>query len=169
MVIVITGPAGAGKTTVGKRLADALGWAFHDADDFHPPGSVTRMSAGLPLTSADRLPWLSALRDLVGRLVREGLPAVLACSALKEEYRRLLLPPDAEPGEVRFVYLRASRALLARRLATRGGHFFPMELLASQFDDLEEPAGNEPAPVLVLDAEAPVERLVREIRLAADV
>lgn len=164
MVIVITGPAGAGKSTVGARLADALGWDFHDADDLHAPASVARMREGLPLRDAERGPWLAAVARLVADHVRAGTSAVIACSALKRAYRRALLPADAVRGDVRFVYLRASPGLLAARLAVRWRHFFPADLLVSQLADLEEPDDDEAVPVLSVDADMPIERLVREIR-----
>src|SRR5690349_3062900 len=103
-VIVVMGVAGAGKTLVGSTLARALGWTFYDADDFHSPGNVAKMHRGIGLTDADRRPWLATLRDLIERVIRDGRNAVLACSALKEAYRKTLTPGDAPPGTVRFVY-----------------------------------------------------------------
>jgi gluconokinase len=166
MVVVIMGPAGAGKSTVGARLAKTLGWDFHDADDLHRPDNVARMRAGLPLRDAERGPWLAAVARLIADHVRGGTPVVLACSALKRAYRRALMPADAAPGDVRFVYLRASPGLLAARLAERRRHFFPADLLVSQLADLEEPGDDEAVPVLSVDADAPIGRLVREIRRA---
>ncbi len=165
MVIVVMGPAGAGKTTVGVALAAALGWPFHDGDDYHPPANVARMHAGLPLGDAERAPWLAALGALVARCVAGGASIVLACSALKREYRRVLVPEGAAAGAVRFVYLHAAPAVLAARLAARPGHFFAPALLDSQLAALEEPAGrDEPAPALTVDADAPPDRLVGTIR-----
>src|SRR5688500_3541074 len=157
------GPSGAGKSTVGRRLADALGWPLHDGDDYHPPENVARMRAGVPLTDADRAPWLAALAALIAGAAAEGRPLLLACSALKRAYRAALVPAGAA-GDVRFVYLHASPALLAERLAARRGHFFDPRLLASQLAALEEPGGDEAAPVLVLDASADPDALVAEIR-----
>jgi gluconokinase len=164
MVVVIMGPAGAGKSTVGARLANVLGWEFHDGDDLHPPASVARMREGLPLRGEERGPWLAAVAHLIANHVRAGTHAVVACSALKRAYRRALLPTVGAPGDVRFVYLRVSPALLAARLAERRRHFFPADLLVSQLADLEEPGDDEAVPVLTVDADAPVEHLVREIR-----
>jgi gluconokinase len=124
MVIVVMGPSGSGKTTVGTRLAAELGWPFHDGDDFHPPENVARMRAGLALGDPERAPWLAALGALVARTVAAGRSAVLACSALRQGYRRTLaagVPEAARPAAVRFVYLRADEALLAERLARRPG------------------------------------------------
>ena len=162
MIVVVMGPAGAGKTTVGQALAAALGWPFHDADDFHPAANVARMAAGVALTDDDRAPWLAALAALVARYAAEGASAVLACSALRHAYRDQLVA--AAPAAVRLVYLRAAPALLAERLAGRRGHYFGAGLLASQLAALEEPDAHEGAPVLVLDAAAPVERLVARVR-----
>ncbi|HEU4630866.1 MAG TPA: gluconokinase [Gemmatimonadaceae bacterium] len=168
LVIVVMGVAGAGKTTVGQRLAAALGWPFVDADDVHPPANVARMRAGLPLTDADRAPWLDALARLVAEAVAERRALVLACSALTRAYRRRLVPPGTA-GAVRFVHLHATPALLAERLAGRPGHFFPPALLESQLDTLETPGAGEPAPVLTLDAAASPDALVAEIRAALGV
>jgi len=166
MVIVVMGPSGSGKTTVGVRLAAALGWPFYEGDDFHPPANVARMQAGIPLSDAERAPWLAALAAVIARCVAEGAPGVLACSALRRDYRRALVPPDAPAGAVRFVYLHAEPALLAARLAGRPGHFFAPALLPSQLAALEEPGAGEPAPVLTLDATRTPDALVRVVRAA---
>ena len=136
MVIVLMGVTGCGKTTVGKLLADQLGWQFYDADDFHPPENVEKMRSGIPLDDTDRVPWLQALSDLIHQSEGEGADFVLACSALKHDYRKLLrvgLKP------VRFVYLRGTAELIRERLEARRGHYMNPKLLRSQFDTLEEP------------------------------
>jgi gluconokinase len=165
-VIVVMGPAGAGKTTVGRALADALGRHFYDADDFHDPANVARMRRGEALTDADRAPWLAALSGVIAREIgdvsRGGPGAVLACSALRRAYREALMPRSAPPGAVRFVYLRAGPGTLEARLSTRRGHFAPPALLASQLATLEEPDTSEHA--LVVDAEQSVDRVVAEVR-----
>ncbi len=155
MVILMTGVAGAGKTTVGVALAAALGWRFVEGDAFHPPENVRRMHAGIALTDADRAPWLAALGARIEALLEEGASAVVACSALREAYRRALHADDAR---VRLVYLRITPVLAAARLAGRRGHFFPASLVSSQFEALEEPVG-----ALVLDASRPVAMLVDEV------
>jgi carbohydrate kinase (thermoresistant glucokinase family) len=168
MVLIVMGPAGAGKTTVGRHLAAALGWAFHDGDDFHPPVNVARMQAGLPLEEADRVPWLAALAALVADTVARGRRVVLACSALRRAYRHMLVagvPGPVRAAAVRVVYLDADPALLAERLTRRGGHFFAAALLPSQLAALEEPEeGDEPVPVIRVDAANDPDRLVGTIR-----
>src|SRR5579883_3513106 len=129
MVILVMGVAGAGKTTVGRLLAQRLGFRFADADDLHPPENVARMRAGLPLREEDRAPWLAALRRLIDGWLEHGEDAVLACSALRASHRRQL--GAGRPG-VRLVFLHAPPALLAARLAARKGHFAGPALLESQ-------------------------------------
>jgi gluconokinase len=137
MVVILMGVAGSGKTTVGEVLAQRLGWRFYDGDDFHSARNRDKMRRGEPLTEEDREPWLEALRELITRCEREGENAVLACSALKRAYREEL---TGGSREVRLVYLKGPRDLIARRLAARHGHFFDPALLQSQFDALEEPS-----------------------------
>lgn len=149
------GVAGSGKTTVGRRLAEVLGWRFVDADDVHPAANVAKMARGEPLTDRDREPWLARLRDVVAEAREHAEPLVLACSALKARHRRRLGLP---PGQSFLVYLRGSPELVAERLRRRSGHFAGSELLASQFEALEEPRN-----ALVLDIEEPVETLVERI------
>lgn len=156
MVILVMGVAGSGKTTVGGRLARELGWAFHDGDDFHPPANVEKMRSGVPLTDADRLPWLTELRRVIDRCLAAGEDAVIACSALKDSYRRLL--GAGRPG-VALVYLRGGAGLIERRLAARQGHFMPPRLLESQLAALEEPA-----EALALDAALDPASLVASVR-----
>jgi gluconokinase len=138
-VIVVMGVAGAGKTLVGKTLARAIGWAFYDADDFHSRANIEKMSRGEPLTDDDRRPWLAAMRVTIAGVIERADHGVLACSALKEWYRRALVPEDAPPGAVRFVYLDVPASVLHDRLARRTGHFAPPELLPSQLKTLEPP------------------------------
>jgi gluconokinase len=136
MIIVVMGVTGAGKTTIGRLLAHTLGWTFVDGDEFHPLANVEKMRAGIPLTDADRQPWLDALRQAISSAIAQNNNIVLACSALKQRYRRhLQIAP-----EVRLVYLKGSYELIAGRLRDRHGHFATAALLASQFSDLEEPS-----------------------------
>jgi len=130
------GVAGSGKTTVGTRLASALGWEFADADDFHSPENVARMAAGIPLTDEDRGPWLHDLQTLVRQFELSGRNLVLACSALRASYRDLLCSASSQPA---IVYLKADRSLIFERVSQRRDHYMPSSLIESQFEDLEEP------------------------------
>lgn len=136
MVVILMGVSGAGKTTVGQLLARTLRWAFLDADSLHPDRNKDKMARGIPLSDADRRPWLRAVREWVHRFLSEGHNAVIACSALKQSYREEIV---VDPARVKIVYLHGSQALITQRLQARTGHFMPSELLRSQFDALEEP------------------------------
>jgi gluconokinase len=136
MVIIVMGVAGVGKTTIGRRLAEGLGWRFLEGDDFHPATNVVKMAAGVALTDEDRAPWLARLRGLIAEALAQGEDVVLTCSALKQRYRQLL---TVEPTRMRWVYLWAQPALIASRLAQRTGHFMPLSLLESQLATLEAP------------------------------
>jgi gluconokinase len=136
MIVVVAGVAGSGKTTVGQLLAARLNCLFADGDSFHPPANVAKMRAGLPLTDADRLPWLAAMTSWMDDVIASGQSAVLASSALKRRYRDELL---GGREQAQMVFLQISLAQCEVRLATRTGHFFHEPLLASQFDALELP------------------------------
>lgn len=133
------GVSGAGKTEIGRALSAAIGWPFHDADEYHSPANIAKMHRGEALTDADRAPWLARLHDLVTDAVASGQHIVLACSALKEAYRETLRPDGVAPDEVRYVYLDVPREVLEERLRMRHGHFAPPELLDSQLATLEKP------------------------------
>lgn len=137
-VVVVMGVSGAGKTTVGRLLAERLGWEFADADDHHPPANVAKMTSGQPLDDADRAPWLRALHDLAATKLAHDQSLVLACSALKSGYRDVIAA--GEP-RIRFVYLHGSFELIQERLRERSDHYMPPALLHSQFEALEEPEG----------------------------
>jgi gluconokinase len=158
MVIVIMGVSGAGKTTVGHALAVELGWPFVEGDEAHPAANVAKMHAGVPLTDADRAPWLAALHAVVARAIERREHTVMTCSALKARYREQL---RGRLRTVRFVYLRVAPPLLERRLAERRSHFFNPALLRSQLEALEEPDDLE---ALVVDGAAPPERILGTIR-----
>ena len=155
MVIVMSGPAGAGKTTAGRALAAALGWSFADADDLHSPASIDKMSRGVPLDDADRGPWLERVRELILRFVADRRGAVVACSALRERYRHDL---SGGSPDVRFVLLAADRALLEERLDARRGHFAGRAILDRQLAELEPPGD-----ALVVSSAQPVAAIVRQI------
>ncbi len=165
-VIVLMGPAGAGKSTVGRSLVDALGWRFVDADAFHSPENRERLARGEALSDADRAPWIAALRREAEVALTREEPMVLACSALRRAYREALFP-EVVRQPVCIVYLRVSAAELTRRLRTRVGHFAPVDLLDSQLATLEEPESDE--GVITLDGERPVRELVHQIRRACGV
>lgn len=150
------GVAASGKTTVGSLLAERLGWPFFDADHFHPESNLSKMRGGMALSDADRLPWLERLRELIADCLGRNRSAVLACSALKESYRRTLAGDDPR---VRFVYLQATPEVLAQRLEQRTGHFFTRTLLDSQLSTLEAPAD-----AIIVDASRTPEEIVREVR-----
>jgi len=135
VIVVVFGVSGAGKTTVGKLLAEELGWRFLEADDFHPRSNVEKMRNGRPLTDEDRRPWLAMLRDQITHSIAAKGHAVLACSALKRTYRERLRVND----DVKFVFLHGDSALIEKQLRSRRGHFMDPALLMSQFTDLEEP------------------------------
>jgi gluconokinase len=139
---VVMGVAGSGKSTIGAALARALGVDFVEGDEYHPAENVERMSRGIPLTDDDRAGWLRALAMRIREAKDAGTGLVLTCSALKRSYRDVL---RAEAGELRFVYLRGPRGLIAERLASRRGHFMPASLLDSQLATLQEPSADEGA------------------------
>ena len=156
MVIVLMGVSGVGKTTVGERLAADLDWPFYEGDDFHPRSNLDKMDRGIPLTDADRAPWLDRLRSLIERHLQAGEPAILTCSALKAAYRDRLKQGDEA---VRFVYLQAGADQIRARMEARSDHYMPVDLLASQFETLEEPTD-----ALTVDASAPPAAVVERIR-----
>ncbi len=147
MIVVLMGVCGCGKTSVGEALAQAMGWPFLDADDFHPQANVAKMRAAIALTDDDRRPWLERLADEMAAINGRGAHAVLACSALRQAYRDRL----ARAGDVRFVHLKGDRATIESRLVVRSGHYMPASLLDSQFATLEEPAD-----ATVVDIRAPI-------------
>jgi carbohydrate kinase (thermoresistant glucokinase family) len=147
-VLILIGVSGSGKTTIGKLLAERLGAAFADADDFHSPANKAKMHAGIPLDDADRKPWLAAIAAQIDRWRAAGQRGIVTCSALKRAYRATLV---AGRPDVEIVYLKGDKDLIARRLAGRHGHFMPASLLDSQFATLEEPTPDEGALVVDID------------------
>jgi gluconokinase len=158
VIVIIFGVSGAGKTTIGKLLAQELGWRFYEADDFHPGANIGKMRQGIPLTDKDRWPWLKSLREQITHSLAAKENAVLACSALKRAYRELLCVND----DVKFVFLRGDYALIERQLRGRHGHFMNPALLQSQFADLEEPESREDA--MTIDLGRTPEELVEQIK-----
>jgi gluconokinase len=146
------GVSGSGKTTVGTALADALGVEYAEADKFHSPENIAKMSAGTPLTDEDRWPWLRSIAEWIREHEETG--GVVTSSALKREYRDLL----RTGGDTWFLHLNGSHELIAGRLASREGHFMPASLLDSQLATLEPLGSDEPG--LVVDAAAPADELV---------
>jgi gluconokinase len=155
LVIVLMGVSGSGKTTVGEKLAAALGWSFRDADDVHPPANVEKMREGHPLSDADRAPWLAAIHDHIAKTLERGENGIVTCSALKESYRREII---TDPVRVKLFFLRGDYDLLKVRMEERPGHFMKAGMLRSQFATLEPPR-----EALTLDTSRPVDELVAEI------
>ena len=153
--LVVMGVSGCGKTSVGRQLAQALGHAFVEGDELHPPGNVTRMAAGTPLTDADRAGWLAEIGHRLGQARADDQGLVVSCSALKRSYRDGLRA--ACPGVV-FVHLQGSADLLRQRMHTRSGHYMPPSLLDSQLATLEPPAADEAA--ITLDVRPPTAQVV---------
>ncbi|HZP76423.1 MAG TPA: gluconokinase [Pseudolabrys sp.] len=161
IVAVVMGVSGSGKTTVAAMLAGRLHWRFEEGDSLHSPENVAKMRSGIPLTDEDREPWLQAIAAVIRAWIAEGQSGVVACSALKRAYRRILIGDN--PG-VRLIYLKGSRELVHQRLAARQGHFMPVQLLDSQFATLEEPGPDE-SPIVVPIEHRPDE-IVTEIAAA---
>jgi gluconokinase len=158
LIIILMGVSGSGKSLIGQMLAQAVRWPFYDADDFHPAANIAKMKQGQPLTDQDRAPWLAALRSLIDELLADGRSAVLACSALKQQYRDTLA---GDRLNIHFVYLKTDYETIDQRLRRRQDHFMSADLLASQLATLEEPAD-----ALTIDAAQPPAEIVRQIRLA---
>jgi gluconokinase len=155
VIVVLMGVCGSGKTKVGRALAESLGWPFYDADDYHPPANVAKMTAGVPLSDDDRWPWLDRIVEELAHAGADDGNAVLACSALRQTYRDRI----ARAGNVRFVFLKGDLATIAARLATRSHKYMPASLLPSQLATLEEPAD-----ALVVDIRADIQAKIATIR-----
>jgi gluconokinase len=149
------GVAGSGKTTLGKALAERLGWDFFDADNFHSAENIAKMTAGIPLSDSDRAPWLAALHNQLTSTLGAGRHPILACSALKEKYRFQLLDGV---DNIAVLYLKGSYELVRSRMAAREGHYMKPAMLQSQFETLEEPRN-----ALVLDIAMPLEKMLDTI------
>ena len=154
MIVLVMGTTGSGKTTVGQMLAKRLGWLFLDADDFHSASNKEKMHRGIPLTDADRMPWLASMHDYLAKAYEENRSVVLGCSALKRSYRQML----REKLSVEVVYLKGSYEVIDAHLRERQGHFADDKILAAQFADLEEP--ND---AIVVDVQLQPEQIVEEI------
>jgi gluconokinase len=145
IIVVVMGVSGSGKSTVAALLAAALGCQFQEGDDMHPPENVEKMRSGIPLTDADRMPWLRKIGGEIDGWRARGECGVLTCSALKRSYRDIII---GDRRDVVLVYLKGSRDLIHRRMAARHGHYMPIALLDSQFATLEEPTPDE-HPIIV--------------------
>lgn len=152
--LVVMGVSGCGKSSVGEALAARLGIPYHDGDDLHPAENVERMRAGIPLTDADRWPWL----DRVAEVLQQAVPVIVGCSALKRAYRDRIRARAG--GPVVFVHLAGSREVIAARMAARHGHYMPVTLLDSQFAALEPPEAEEAVTVGI---DQPLPDLVRTV------
>ncbi|HXZ15845.1 MAG TPA: gluconokinase [Roseiarcus sp.] len=163
--VVLMGVSGSGKSMIGRLVVERLGWTMAEGDELHPPENVEKMRRGIPLTDADRWPWLDRIGDLLKAWADEGRSGLVTCSALKRAYRERLL--KARP-DLRFVYLKGSEALIAGRVAARHHEYMPASLLKSQFATLEEPQPSEPVIVVDADAtpEAEVEAIVEALKRA---
>ena len=166
-VLIVCGVSGSGKTTIGTLLAQRLGYVYAEADSFHPPANVAKMAAGHPLDDADRAPWLSAIGKFIDETTTARRPAVVTCSALKHAYRDQL---RAGRPNVRLIFLDVAPEIVNERLQARHGHFFPPDLLASQYRDLEAPDPTEHVlrvPVTSPDTQpdAVVDRILADLNL----
>jgi len=161
VILVLFGVSGSGKTTIGRLLAQELDWNFYDADDFHPTSNVEKMRQGLPLAEADRWPWLERLRELLTQGIARKEELILACSALKEEYRKYLHIND----EIKWIFLKGEYQLIADRIQDRRGHFMNPNLLRDQFEVLEEPRGNAVVIDIAADPTTIVERIRNKLRI----
>jgi ribose 5-phosphate isomerase A len=157
-ILVIMGVSGAGKSTVAQELSVRLGWPFKEGDTLHPEVNVAKMHAGIPLTDADRHPWLDRVAAWIDDQRNRKQPGIITCSALKRSYRQIVV---GDRPEVRLVYLRGGRDLIAKHLAGRDGHFMPPRLLQSQIDSLEEPSADEEP--LIVDVGRPASEIAEEI------
>ncbi|WP_434712101.1 gluconokinase [Rhizobium sp. YTUHZ045] len=144
--IIVMGVSGCGKSSVGEKLAEALHLHFVEGDALHPASNVEKMSKGIPLTDEDRMPWLDLIGKRMQASLEKGEGIIVSCSALKRIYRDRLR--TAAGGNLLFVYLEGSKALLTKRMGERRGHFMPVSLLESQLATLEVPTG-EPGVVTV--------------------
>jgi gluconokinase len=160
MIVVVAGVAGSGKTTVGQLLARRLGWQFADGDAFHPAANIAKMRAGLPLTDADRQPWLAAISAWMDDIIASSQSAVLACSALKRSFRSELV---GRRDQSALVFLTITRAQDEARLHARTGHFFHEPLMASQFAALEPPSPDEPRVYPIPTGTGPPGQVVSQI------
>jgi len=158
--VVLMGVAGSGKTAVGMQVARKLDWIFLDADDFHPPANIEKMKHGIPLNDQDRAPWLQRLHDELQHQMADRHSVILACSALKESYRDVLRDEVTPPT---FVYLDVDLETIRDRLQHRSAHFFPKELMESQFAALEKPKD-----AIIIDARQPLEAVVDHVLLALE-
>ncbi len=177
MIIIVMGVSGSGKTTIGKLLADSLKWEFSDADTFHSPENVEKMRCGIPLSEADRMPWLQDLQTAIKQWLQENKSVVLACSALKDSYRQFLLldsdrstnakgdsSANAKGERIKLVYLKGSYELIQARLQERSNHYMNEKLLGSQFNTLEEPLDT-----ISMDVAQPPQIIVQNIRTALEI
>mgnify|MGYP001791843551 FL=1 len=155
MIILVMGVSGSGKTTIGEKLAESLGYKFADADDFHPQENIDKMRNGIALSDKDRLPWLQKMQDVIKQHLLENTNIVITCSALKASYRQMLL---INQESVKLVYLKGSFELIHKRLKERLNHFMSEKLLKSQFEILEEPL-----EAIKVDISRPLEDIVQEI------
>ena len=158
IILIVMGVSGSGKTTVAALLAGRLNWQFQEGDALHSPANVDKMHRAIPLTDADRLPWLDSIAALVDRWSAEGVSGIITCSALKRAYRARI---QAGRPAVEFIYLRGARALVSARITQRMGHYMPPSLLASQFATLEEPGDDE--PVITVDIGGSPDQIVEAI------
>ena len=166
MTVIVAGVSGSGKTTVGEVLAGRLGWLFVDGDSLHPAANIAKMARGVPLTDADREPWLLAIGDWIDARQAQGQRAVVACSALKRRYRAGLL---ADRPFAVIAFLLVDFEVTKLRLAARHGHFFDADLLASQFAVLEPPSPEEPGVMTVPVQAGPdqiADQIMRQLDLA---
>ena len=156
--IVVMGVSGSGKTTIAAMLAGRLGWPYRDADDFHPPQNIAKMSSGQPLNDDDRAPWLAAIAAWIDQRRASGEHGIVACSALKRAYRDVLIGPRADVG---LIFLDGAREVIHARMAARRDHFMPKGLLDSQIATLEPPGAEEGA--LRLSVDQPPDEIVAQV------